>query len=53
MILSYRDKKTEGFAGGEFVKALQGVRGPGSEAAVDPERGAFSRQVARTTEQSL
>ena len=24
MILSYRDKKTEGFAGGEFVKAFQG-----------------------------
>jgi toxin HigB-1 len=24
MILSYRDKKTEGFASGEFVKALQG-----------------------------
>ena len=24
MILSYRDKKTEGFANGEFVKAFQG-----------------------------
>ena len=24
MILSYRDKKTEGFASGEFVKAFQG-----------------------------
>ena len=24
MILSYRDKKTERFAGGEFVKAFQG-----------------------------
>lgn len=24
MILSYRDKKTEGFAGGAFVKAFQG-----------------------------
>ncbi len=24
MILSYRDKKTEGFAGGEFIKAFQG-----------------------------
>ena len=24
MILSYRDKKTMGFAGGEFVKAFQG-----------------------------
>ncbi|PYF06273.1 proteic killer suppression protein [Rhodobacter viridis] len=24
MILSYRDKKTEGFAKGEFVKAFQG-----------------------------
>lgn len=24
MILTYRDKKTQGFAGGEFVKAFQG-----------------------------
>ncbi|MEL6362967.1 MAG: type II toxin-antitoxin system RelE/ParE family toxin [Pseudomonadota bacterium] len=24
MILSYRDKKTEAFAGGEFIKAFQG-----------------------------
>jgi len=24
MILNYRDKKTEGFAGGEFIRAFQG-----------------------------
>ena len=27
MILSYRDKKTEGFASGEFVNAFQGFEG--------------------------
>jgi proteic killer suppression protein len=27
MILNYRDKKTEAFAGGEFVKAFQGFEG--------------------------
>jgi len=27
MILTYRDKKTEAFAAGEFVKAFQGFEG--------------------------
>ena len=42
MIRGYGDKRTERFAGGEFIAAFQRFERAGGETAFDPERGAFA-----------